>query len=62
MKPLREMLSFNLMMVFYLNGNLVARHGWDQPIDYNSGYLFTADDQTAKDWMVVVVEAEEEND
>lgn len=59
MKPLREMLNFNLMMAFYLQGQSVARHEWKQPINQDGGYIFTAEDQTADDWMVV---EEEEND
>lgn len=53
MQPVRENLSFSLMMAFYLQGQSVARHGWDVPVNYNSGYIFSADDQTANDWMVV---------
>lgn len=53
MKPLREMLDFNTMLAFYLIGEFVARHGWEQPIDRNSGYIFTEDDQRANDWMTV---------
>lgn len=58
MKPLREMLDFDLMMVFYLNGHLVARHGWETPVSINDNYIFTADDQQANDWMVVAPEQE----
>lgn len=53
MRPLRDALNFNHMMAFYLQGQSVARHGWDVPVNYNSGYIFTTDDQTADDWMVV---------
>ena len=53
MKSLREMLNYNLMMAFYLQGQSVARHGWDVPVNLNSGYVFSADDQMADDWMVV---------
>lgn len=53
MQPLRDMLNFNLMMSFYLQGQSVARHGWDVPVNLNSGYVFSADDQMADDWMVV---------
>ena len=53
MQPVRENLSFNLMLALYLQGQSVARHGWDVPVNLNSGYIFTADDQTADDWMVV---------
>ena len=60
MKPLREMLNFNLMMAFYLQGQSVARHDWERPVNYQSGYIFTAEDQTADDWMVV--EEEERDD
>ena len=60
MKPLREMLNFNLMMAFYLQGQSVARHDWEGPVNYQSGYIFTAEDQTADDWMLV--EEEERDD
>lgn len=53
MRPKREMLDFQLMMVFYLNGHLVARHGWETPVSINDNYIFTEDDQLANDWMVV---------
>lgn len=53
MRPLRDALNFNHMMAFYLQGQSVARHGWDMPVNYNGGYIFTTDDQTADDWMVV---------
>ena len=53
MKPLREMLNFNLMMAFYLQGLSVARHDWEYPVNNLSGYIFTAEDQMADDWMVV---------
>lgn len=53
MRPLREMLTFNLMMAFYLQGLSVARHDWEYPVNNLSGYIFTAEDQTANDWMVV---------
>ena len=53
MKPLREMLNFNLMMAFYRQGQSVAWHDWEGPVNYQSGYIFTAEDQTADDWMVV---------
>lgn len=53
MKSLREMLNFNLMMAFYLQGQSVARHGWEYPVNYHSGYVFTEEDQHADDWMVV---------
>ena len=56
MKVLRTTLDFNLMMSLYLVGESVARHGWTEPIDRNSGYIFTAEDQTANDWMVVKAE------
>ena len=59
MKPKREMLDFNLMLVFYLQGEQVARNGWEKPINRESGYFFTQNDQQAHDWMVV---GEEEND
>ena len=65
MIPLRDVLNFNLMMAFYLQGQSVARHSWEAPINYHSGYIFTAEDQTADDWMVVadtVTEEEESND
>lgn len=53
MKPLREMLNFNPMMAFYLQGQSVARHEWEYPVNYHSGYVFTEEDQHADDWMVV---------
>lgn len=61
MKPLRDMLNFNLMMAFYLQDQSVARHEWEQPIDRNSGYIFSEDDQRADDWMVVKEENDEES-
>lgn len=53
MQPTRDMLDFNTMMALYLTGELVARHGWETPVDINSGYIFTPDDQQANDWMTV---------
>lgn len=61
MYPLRDALNFNLMMAFYLQGQAVARHGWTTPVNYNSGYIFTEEDQTANDWMIVKDE-EDAND
>jgi len=58
---LRDMLDFNTMLALYLIGKLVARHGWEQPIDRNSGYIFSEDDQRADDWMVVKEENDEES-
>lgn len=55
----RDMLDFNTMFALYLSGEYVARHEWKQPINQDGGYIFTAEDQTADDWMVV---EEEEND
>ena len=53
MQPTRDMLDFNTMLALYLIGETVARHEWEQPIDHNSGYIFTPDDQQANDWMTV---------
>ena len=47
------MLDFNTMMALYLTGELVARHEWETPVDINSGYIFTPEDQQANDWMTV---------
>ena len=55
------MLDFNTMLALYLIGKLVARHEWEQPIDRNSGYIFSEDDQRADDWMVVKEENDEES-
>ena len=33
MRPLRDALNFNHMMAFYLQGQSVARHGWDVPVN-----------------------------
>ena len=61
MQPVRENLGFNLMMALYLQGQSVARHAWEQPIDRDSGYIFSEDDQRADDWMVVKEENDEES-
>ena len=58
MRPKREMLDFQLMMIFYQQGEWVARHGWETPVSINDNYIFTADDQQANDWMVVAPEQE----
>jgi hypothetical protein len=49
----RDMLDYNTMLALYLSGGCVARHEWEQPINQDSGYIFTKDDQRANDWMVV---------
>jgi hypothetical protein len=52
------MLDFQLMMIFYQQGEWVARHGWETPVSISDNYIFTADDQQANDWMVVAPEQE----